>query len=546
MRLHSNKYVEALLYITIPLIVHVALTPRLLRRTLRKTKALLVGNPDRGYVVREISATTTFYDWHTRVLPSDTLNYMLQRALAEFLADKMQLEANRTNTVYQLMDKPFDDKLQAVKTGDDDDSTTKSDAGTDDDDSDDSSDNYYVKAEYTYEQLLQLRVTAAPAAETWVEITPGVFFQYVLTGNGDSQDEEPDEDAYDRRVTMTFRLRSKLLDASEAIDALVQSAFFEYKKRQILKSAQDTSRYMFVQTIQEQKKPASETASDSGDKEAAAMTVKKLVFKRYPLGDDKSFKNLFFQDKPRILHLLDNFTQRKGKFAVKGFPYKLGLLLHGPPGTGKTSLIKAVAQHTSRHIVSISLAKIKTNQELMDAMFDLRFPIEGRDTPIVLDFKDVVFVMEDIDCAGASVVHARASEKEPEKDGATGRRRRSVASSIGSDKLNLSGLLNVLDGVIDCPGRIVIMTTNHPEKLDPALIRPGRVNAQLLLGPMASPQVVEMLEYYFSKTLTRSERENVVVSTTGALLTPARVEEICAEFDTVEDAICALSTAVSA
>ncbi|KAF0691357.1 hypothetical protein As57867_017338, partial [Aphanomyces stellatus] len=44
-----------------------------------------------------------------------------------------------------------------------------------------------------------------------------------------------------------------------------------------------------------------------------------------------------------------------------------------------------------------------------------------------------------------------------------------------NDKLNLSGLLNVLDGVVDSPGRILIMTTNHPEKLDPALIRPGRV-----------------------------------------------------------------------
>ncbi|EGZ25006.1 hypothetical protein PHYSODRAFT_384828, partial [Phytophthora sojae] len=64
------------------------------------------------------------------------------------------------------------------------------------------------------------------------------------------------------------------------------------------------------------------------------------------------------------------------------------------------------------------------------------------------------------------------------------------------DKLSLSGLLNVLDGVIDCPGRIVIMTTNHPEKLDPALVRPGRVNKKLLLGHMGPKQVQQMIEYY--------------------------------------------------
>ena len=54
--------------------------------------------------------------------------------------------------------------------------------------------------------------------------------------------------------------------------------------------------------------------------------------------------------------------------------------------------------------------------------------------------------------------------------------------SSKSDKLDLSGLLNVLDGVVDTPNRILVMTTNHPEKLDPALIRPGRIDKKLLLG----------------------------------------------------------------
>merc|ERR1712159_715353 len=50
------------------------------------------------------------------------------------------------------------------------------------------------------------------------------------------------------------------------------------------------------------------------------------------------------------------------------------------------------------------------------------------------------------------------------------------------DDLNLAGLLNVIDGVVDAPGRILVMTTNHPEKLDPALIRPGRINKKMHLG----------------------------------------------------------------
>jgi chaperone BCS1 len=63
-----------------------------------------------------------------------------------------------------------------------------------------------------------------------------------------------------------------------------------------------------------------------------------------------------------------------------------------------------------------------------------------------------------------------------------------------TDKLDLSGLLNVLDGVVDCPNRILIMTSNHPEKLDPALIRPGRVNLKLYLGYIQLEEAKQMVQ----------------------------------------------------
>merc|ERR1719440_922167 len=72
-----------------------------------------------------------------------------------------------------------------------------------------------------------------------------------------------------------------------------------------------------------------------------------------------------------------------------------------------------------------------------------------------------------------------------------------IAGSSRRDKLNLSGLLNVLDGVVDTPERIVIMTTNHPEVLDPALIRPGRIDQKLLLSHMKPHNVTAMIEHYF-------------------------------------------------
>ena len=91
-------------------------------------------------------------------------------------------------------------------------------------------------------------------------------------------------------------------------------------------------------------------------------------------------------------------------------------------GTGKTSLIKALAQHTKRNVVSISLSRIETNQELMDIVFDQSFAVKGEDMPIKLSFKDIIFVMEDVDAA-SPIVHSRLNGKEEEKvvsDGKSG------------------------------------------------------------------------------------------------------------------------------
>jgi hypothetical protein len=107
------------------------------------------------------------------------------------------------------------------------------------------------------------------------------------------------------------------------------------------------------------------------------------------------------------------------------------------------------------------------------------------------------------------------------------------------DQLNLTGLLNVLDGVVDTPGRILIMTTNHPEMLDPALIRPGRIDKKIMLGYMCSIDVIAMLEHYFQTTLGIEQKHRVerAVQDGYLKLTPAQVEQMTAECDEVNDLI---------
>jgi len=107
------------------------------------------------------------------------------------------------------------------------------------------------------------------------------------------------------------------------------------------------------------------------------------------------------------------------------------------------------------------------------------------------------------------------------------------------DALNLAGLLNVLDGVVDSPGRILVMTSNHPEKLDPALIRPGRISKRIHLGSMSPESMVGMVEHYTAAELTEAQKAELQ-EISG--LSPARVEQCCAEADDFDALIRLLSS----
>ena len=117
-----------------------------------------------------------------------------------------------------------------------------------------------------------------------------------------------------------------------------------------------------------------------------------------------------------------------------------------------------------------------------------------------------------------------------------------------TDKLNLASLLNVLDGVVDTPERIVIMTTNHPEKLDPALIRPGRINRKIYLGNVRLAECESMVQHYFTagKPLNSKIESELAGIFVDGVLSPAAVEAMCAEQETIEDMIQALKLAIKA
>lgn len=133
-------------------------------------------------------------------------------------------------------------------------------------------------------------------------------------------------------------------------------------------------------------------------------------------------------------------------YRQRGVPWRRGYLFHGPPGTGKSSLIRALASDLGRDIATVPLSsRSLTDEDLRDGMTNAP--------------KGAMLVLEDIDA------------------GFAGRQAGEAAGGV-----TFSGLLNAIDGVAAQEGRVLVMTTNHPEKLDPALIRPGRADVHVELG----------------------------------------------------------------
>ncbi|KAH9148553.1 hypothetical protein AeRB84_008128, partial [Aphanomyces euteiches] len=519
----NNMIVDTLLCMLIPVFFrYVFFSPHngTTTSTLDSIKSFLW--KDKREVVRRIEIKQHFNSWG-KVDDHDQHNCILQKAISIYLSDHLNMTSKSGR--YELLEKNHE-----TQDDDDDNNDTKNQR------------RHYYDAPSERDQLQKLGIGALPPLNDWIQVEDGIEFKHEIK-EGDDDNNGRDKL---KESTVTFLLRSYLADGTDRIDAFVNRAYTTYQEAVLAKHKKDKSRYMYVAL------PASDKSSD--DKKTNHHAVQ--TFKRYALGEDKTFESLFFDDKPTLLHLLDNFVEKKGKFAIQGFPYKMGLLLHGPPGTGKTSLIKAIAQHTKRHIVNISLSKIKTNQELMDMMFDLTFGLAGEDLPIKLGFEHLIFVMEDVDCASNVVLARTPSTDKPEQDDAMldlvsimeGMSSDASSSSLlgpkvsassfgNKDKLNLAGLLNVLDGVVDSPGRILIMTTNHPEMLDPALIRPGRVNKKVKLGHMSSRQTQLMVQHYFACTLDAKHKKAIddIFANTPHAFSPAQVEQLCAEYDALED-----------
>ncbi|KAI4255886.1 MAG: hypothetical protein LQ352_002339 [Teloschistes flavicans] len=172
--------------------------------------------------------------------------------------------------------------------------------------------------------------------------------------------------------------------------------------------------------------------------------------------------------KERIVADVKDFLHSENWYYDRGIPYRRGYLLHGPPGSGKSSFIQALAGELNYNIAILNLSE----RGLTDDRLNYLLTIVPKRTLVLL---------EDVDAAFSN------------------RRAQSEADGYRGANVTFSGLLNALDGVASAEERVLFLTTNHVDRLDSALIRPGRVDMAVRLGEATRYQAAQLWDRFYAE-----------------------------------------------
>jgi hypothetical protein len=231
-----------------------------------------------------------------------------------------------------------------------------------------------------------------------------------------------------------------------------------------------------------------------------------LVYTKHKFYTTRTFDNVFFEQRQNVKNHVNFFLNRRDWYEKKGIPYTLGFLFHGGPGTGKTSSVKAIANTARRHIINVQLSEIKTKAQLRHLFFNEEIHVFNGNTTerYTIPVHERLYVIEDIDAMGDTVL--RREWKKPtssveEKSKKTGDPWLDIQEEDAKEPIDLSFLLNLLDGTLESSGRIITISSNFPERIDRALIRPGRIDMIIHFKKCNSIILNEMVTSFYDKSI---------------------------------------------
>nr|XP_019045063.1 hypothetical protein I302_06979 [Kwoniella bestiolae CBS 10118]OCF23993.1 hypothetical protein I302_06979 [Kwoniella bestiolae CBS 10118] len=190
-----------------------------------------------------------------------------------------------------------------------------------------------------------------------------------------------------------------------------------------------------------------------------------------------------------LLADMEEFLREKRFYQMRGLPWRRGYLFYGVPGSGKSSLIAALAHKLQLSIYLINLGAKGLDDDKLQGLLQA---CPG----------NCILLMEDIDCAFKKRKSKSRSEKRSSSSSSSSSSSESCSSSSDSDSdsssnITLSGLLNALDGVASSEGRLLFCTTNWVDKIDEALSRPGRCDVWIQFSNATKEQIKNLFLQFF-------------------------------------------------
>ena len=173
----------------------------------------------------------------------------------------------------------------------------------------------------------------------------------------------------------------------------------------------------------------------------------------------KNINNVFIKDKDFLINDIKGFIANEEWYNKRGIPYKRGYIFYGEPGNGKTATVQAIAREFKKDVYYMSLNSLEDDAGLLRLFSNIR--------------GESIVVLEDVD----AYFEGRKNNKE--------------------NGISFSALLNCLDGAFSKSGIMLFMTTNHIDKLDPALIRPGRVDVKMEISNPEKEHIIEYLKNFY-------------------------------------------------
>ena len=305
---------------------------------------------------------------------------------------------------------------------------------------------------------------------------------------------------------------------------------------------------------------------------------KQLNYTTYPFDTTCNIDKIYFDDKDKIMKQIDFFKDNKEWYQKNGKPYTLGICSYGSPGCGKTSFEKSLAKYLNRHLIIVDLSKITEQYEADQIFFSEK--INGK----IIPYDKRIYIFPDVDAMN-SVVTKRKELNEDFKiiDNTNINKKndtdiynfvKNIKENIHNfeindivnqinkhniigipqnrpQELNLSKFLNIIDGIPERTGQIIIFNTNYPEKLDDALLRPGRVDCLIHFQKMNSDNMLTMILNFFELKendkcdyqyiLKNKESIKDKLVTIDRKWSPAELFQICSKYNNIHKIIDTLS-----